>query len=305
MAIFSLAVSCSLLEVDPKTLRRWLRLAHCSPRPDPLDARKRCLTLPQLQQLARLHARPLPCAPPIPSAPSSSSPPSAFSSTPPPAPPPDAPLQATLATLQDRVSLLGEQVAHLTSALIRERDLRLQHLVGVTPPLRPTPDAAPCSVPFQEPPVASALSSDVPAPSPVPLKPLPRHPHPPVIPLIEAREDGTVVLICPQRGILSLLPDTPEWFAWLASLPSFRFQGPAETLWRSAQNHRWSPHPRMARLLPLQKPPALLLSRHDRTRDHRSPGADGCHDHRSARHPLSCSAFEDASPPHAFSQVPL
>jgi len=45
--------------------------------------------------------------------------------------------------------------------------------------------------------------------------------------LIEAREDGTVVLICPQRGILSLLPDTPEWFAWLASLPSFRFQGPA------------------------------------------------------------------------------
>src|SRR6266704_2191146 len=91
----------------------------------------------------------------------------------------------------------------------------------------------------------------------------------------------------------------------LPSLPSFRFQGPAETLWRSAQNHRWSPHPRMARLLPLQKPPALLLSRHDRTRDHRSPGADGCHDHRSAHHPLSCSAFEDASPPHAFSQVPL
>lgn len=228
MAIFSLAVSCALLEVDPKTLRRWLRLAHWSPRPDPLDARKRCLTLQQLQQLARLHARPLPCAPPIPAAPSSSSPTSAFSSPPPPpAPPPDAALQATVAALQDRVSLLGEQVAQLTSALIRERDLRLQHLVGVTQPLRPTPDAAPCSVPFPGPPVASALSSDVPAPSPVPLKPLPRHPHPPVIPLIEAREDGTVVLICPQRGILSLVPDTPQWFAWLAALPSFRFQGPS------------------------------------------------------------------------------
>src|SRR5260370_26718213 len=39
MANFSLAVSCALLEVDPKTLRRWLRLAHWSPRPDPLDAR--------------------------------------------------------------------------------------------------------------------------------------------------------------------------------------------------------------------------------------------------------------------------
>jgi len=227
MAICSLAVSCSLLEVDPKTLRRWLRLAQWSPRPDPLDARKRCLTLQQLQQLARLHARPLLSAPPSPSAPSSSSPTSAFSSPPPPAPPPDAALQATLAALQDRVSLLQEQVAQLTSALIRERDLRLQQLVGVTQPLRPAPDAAPSSVPFPQPPVASALSSDVPAPSPVPLKPLPRHPHPPVIPLIEAREDGTVVLICPQRGILSLVPDTPEWFAWLASLPSFRFQGPA------------------------------------------------------------------------------
>lgn len=69
MASFSLAVSCSMLGVDPKTLRRWLRLAQCSPRPDPLDARNRCLTLQQLQQLARLHARPLPCAPSIASVP--------------------------------------------------------------------------------------------------------------------------------------------------------------------------------------------------------------------------------------------
>jgi hypothetical protein len=44
--------------------------------------------------------------------------------------------------------------------------------------------------------------------------------------LIEVRDDGTVVLICPQRGILPLLPDTPAWFEWLSSLPSFRFQSP-------------------------------------------------------------------------------
>ncbi len=219
MTTYPLATCGHLLGVDPKTLRRWLRLSPFSARPDPLDGRRQCLTLSQLQHLARLHARPLaspselpPLPPPVPQLIS--------------APAPDLELRATVSALETRVTLLQEQVAQLTSALIRERDLRLQQLVGVTQPLRPTPDAAPCSVSFQEPPVPSALSSEVSAPSPVPLKPLPRHPHPPVIPLIEAREDGTVVLICPQRGILPLVPDSPEWFEWLASLPSFRFQGP-------------------------------------------------------------------------------
>lgn len=213
MPAFSLAVSCHMLDVDPKTLRRWLRLARVSPRPAPLDARTRCLTLPQLQRVARLHARPLPSAPSIPSVPSPL--PTPVPSVLPPASAPDPNLQAALSSLQDRVSLLQEQMAQLTAALIRERDLRLQQLVGVTVPLRPPPEAA--SSP--QPPLASA-------PSPVPLKPLPRHPHPPVIPLIEVRDDGSVLLICPQRGILPLVHDTPEWFEWLASLPSFRFQGP-------------------------------------------------------------------------------
>jgi hypothetical protein len=229
MASFSLALSCQMLGVDPKTLRRWLRLAQCSPRPDPLDARTHCLTLQQLQQLARLHARPLPTAPPIPSVPS----PVPAAAPPPPASPPDAELRAALLSLQDRVSLLQEQVTQLTAALIRERDLRLQQLIGVSQPVRPPADPLPprtSTLLAAEPAVVSTptppASPPPPAASP-PLKPLPRHPHPPVIPLIEAREDGTVVLICPQRGLLSLVPDTPEWFAWLASLPSFRFQGPA------------------------------------------------------------------------------
>jgi hypothetical protein len=33
------------------------------------------------------------------------------------------------------------------------------------------------------------------------------------------------VVICPQEGELHLSPDSPEWFAWLASLSSFRFVG--------------------------------------------------------------------------------
>jgi hypothetical protein len=33
------------------------------------------------------------------------------------------------------------------------------------------------------------------------------------------------MVICPTQGILSLEPDSPEWFAWLETLSSFRFVG--------------------------------------------------------------------------------
>ena len=33
------------------------------------------------------------------------------------------------------------------------------------------------------------------------------------------------MIICPQLGELALIPDSPEWFAWFATLPSFRFVG--------------------------------------------------------------------------------
>ncbi len=33
------------------------------------------------------------------------------------------------------------------------------------------------------------------------------------------------MLISPEEGELAILPDSPEWFAWLASLSSFRFVG--------------------------------------------------------------------------------
>jgi len=33
------------------------------------------------------------------------------------------------------------------------------------------------------------------------------------------------VVICPKQGLLTLEPESPEWFAWLATLSSFRFVG--------------------------------------------------------------------------------
>ena len=86
-----------------------------------------------------------------------------------------------------------------------------------------------------------------------------QHPRPPahVLPLIEYVQEGDYVVLCPKHALLSLQPDTPEWFAWLATLSSFRFVGKASRLtahrevqrvpgaaWRASQDpqsHHQSP----------------------------------------------------------------
>ena len=60
MTIMSLADCCRLLAIDPKTLRRWLHLAHLSVQTHPSDTRLKCVTSEQLQQLAAMHRRTLP-----------------------------------------------------------------------------------------------------------------------------------------------------------------------------------------------------------------------------------------------------
>ena len=50
---------CTMLGIDPKTLRNWLRHAHLPFVAHPTDARLKCLTPEQVQQLATLHARPI------------------------------------------------------------------------------------------------------------------------------------------------------------------------------------------------------------------------------------------------------
>ena len=46
-----------------------------------------------------------------------------------------------------------------------------------------------------------------------------------VLPLIAYTATGSYVVICPSKGELPLLPDSPAWFDWLATLSSFRFVG--------------------------------------------------------------------------------
>jgi hypothetical protein len=55
----------------------------------------------------------------------------------------------------------------------------------------------------------------------------PKTPRKPVhvIPRVEYAGEGRYVVICAEKGRLSLEPDTPEWFDWLGIQSSFRFEG--------------------------------------------------------------------------------
>src|SRR5947209_16062409 len=189
MTFCSLADCCRLLDIDRKTLHRWLTQAQLPLHPHPSDGRKRGLSSAHLHQLACLHHRSLaalpnePHSPPAPSAPTAL--PAALLTLP-----------EQLATLQAQLGALQQQVADLT------------HLLHAPPqpPASPAPTAAP------SPRAASA-------------RPTPPHKPAHVIPLVEACREGHYVVLTPTAGLLSLQPDTPQWFAWLETQSAFRFVG--------------------------------------------------------------------------------
>jgi hypothetical protein len=69
-----------------------------------------------------------------------------------------------------------------------------------------------------------------------------KHSH--VLPLVEyGGVQDKYVVISPEQGLLAFEPDSPEWFAWLSTLSSFRFVGQYGhlTVHRDARcNPRWS-----------------------------------------------------------------
>jgi hypothetical protein len=97
-------------------------------------------------------------------------------------------------------------------------------------------------------PASSIPSAKKPSPTPhsrpavAKTPPKPRH----VIPRVEYREQGPYVVICPKKGLLPFVPDSPEWFAWVAEQDSFRFVGQhahftAHHEWRVPQG-TWRSH---------------------------------------------------------------
>jgi hypothetical protein len=233
MTSLSVIEWCHLLAIDPKTLRQWLAQAQISLHTHPRDARIKCLTSEQVHVLASLHSRVLQLpASGLASASASPKPDEAESQIPTTAVP-DADLRERLAQMEAKVATLQTQLTHLALQLVQEREQcteqRLLTLEAQFPSigehaLAPLARPAP-SVP------------DQPAMPPFACHPTEKRSR--LIPLIEYGARGQYVLICPEEGELHITPDSPEWFAWLASLSSFRFVGQSGRFSaRRGYNHR-------------------------------------------------------------------
>jgi hypothetical protein len=133
------------------------------------------------------------------------------------------------------VTTMQEQLTQLALELLRERELhvellrerefsseqRLSVLEALVQPARGSHPSAPV--------LAETTIADLPdaKPSRERRSPLTAYARgrSRVLPLIAYTAVGTYVVICPTLGELPFLPDTPEWFDWLATLNSFRFLG--------------------------------------------------------------------------------
>lgn len=225
MTLVPLTECCLRLGVDPKTLRLWLKAAQLSCCLHPHDARLKCVTLPQLVQLAELHGRPLPSSPSGTASQAgavSTCTPGTTENGSPASPNPDqAALRQQVSVLQQQVSTLQVQVTDLALLLARSH---LAHDCQPAPVALPSlaVSAAPCPPP---PPTSEPVLLKTPSPHDGASHPEPARARSRALPLIQVRIDGSVVVIAPNEGILPLLPDSPEWFAWLSSLTAFTFEG--------------------------------------------------------------------------------
>lgn len=136
----------------------------------------------------------------------------------------DADLRHQFTLLQAQVAALQEHVTELALVLLREREARWQERFAQLRESLPS-SVAPPTLPAQA--CADPLSprSPVPAPSVASTQ----RSHAPTssraLPLIEYWSDGIYGVISPTEGVLALVPDSPQWFDWLATLSSFRFLG--------------------------------------------------------------------------------
>jgi hypothetical protein len=257
----------SMLGIDAKTLRQWLKQSQLTLQAHPTDARIKCLTMEQVQQLAVLHHRlikedtaalstqMLVQDPPEPDGKQLESQMTPILS--------DHPLPSTLSSysdlvqshvsLQATVANLQQQVAQLALELLQERTGRYeQRLCRLEAPNLPDVEPSPAVQTSEVVPVADMTH---PAPPPERRSPLAESVRGSrgKLPLIAYTATGSYVVICPTNGELALLPDTAEWFEWLATLSSFRFLGklgrlsasrpsgrPNWTAYRRIHHHRYS-----------------------------------------------------------------
>jgi hypothetical protein len=230
MTSLSLADCCRLLAIDPKTLRQWLAQAQMALHTDPANAKIKCLEVEQVQTLARLHSRVLQ----LPAAASAATA-TTFQAQSQMLPTtlPDTDLRVRLAQMEAQVATLQAQLTDLTLQLLREREQRTEQRLLALEAQQTGTDEYPFA--SQAGPVLSLPYQ--PAMPPLVCHPTERRNR--LIPLIEYGARGRYVLISPEEGEVLITPDSPEWFAWLASLSSFRFVGQSGRFSaRRGYNHR-------------------------------------------------------------------
>jgi hypothetical protein len=239
MATVPVATGARMLGIHPKTLHHWLGEANVPLAPHPTDARIKCVAEEYLLEVARRHRRPLPdlpsalllngCAAPGSRAEPAQPPPTngaepkhpTASMSAPSAPETD--LIQRLSCLETRIVTLQEQLAQLALTLLQERERTVEHRIAALESLiHPLMGGHLLADPQeqgarQEPACVSQRGHQ---PLPVEQRARSRMPA-----LIEYGAQGTYVIISSQEGELHLAPDSAEWFAWLASISSFRFVG--------------------------------------------------------------------------------
>ena len=257
---------CTVLGIDPKTLRQWMRQAQMPFSPHPTDARLKCLTAARVRQLAAQHARPLPW----PAAESSVAllPPAGSASA-----TDVAMLAQQLAHLQRSVITIQEQVTALVLEVARDRQ-RLGVLEALVQPLL---TAAP--LPTLVHPVVGGEPATGSPPLGQRLPPAEVRARSRVTPLIEYGAQGSYVLVCPREGTLPFVPDSPQWFDWLATLISFRFVGPQGRFHahRDTERGQRTAHPQLARLSHHPSARLQVLPGHHRSSDPGGFGAGSGH----------------------------
>jgi hypothetical protein len=246
---------CAMLGIDPKTLRNWLRHANMQFMVHPADARLKCLTHEQVQQLATLHARPLQMPPAASPAFPEAAPASTSREEPTLAQPEneahlvavtascdkEAELHKAMCGLEAKLMTLQEQVSQLTLQLLHEHTERYEQRLRVLEALLPQNAG-------RLPPVHSSgavVGSETPSGMPErPLHPAEMRARSRVLARVEYGAEDRYVLICPREGVLSFMPDSSEWFDWLASLSAFRFIGPQNrfTAYREGLSRSWKAH---------------------------------------------------------------
>lgn len=214
MKILALLEAASLLKVTPKSVGNWAKEAGMTLHPHPTDARSKCLTLEQVEQLANLHGRilHLDLLGTLPLIETNDFDERSTENTTQVFLQEEAELRRSLFQLEKTVENQQWQIAQLALILLQEPIQRTQQQQEMLKDL--------IKMGGKENLLENPILTER------PMHPAELRARAYEIPqVIYSKDSDTYFIIRPGEGNFSIPPDTLEWFDWLATLSSFRFVG--------------------------------------------------------------------------------